>query len=184
MIVVCTKQSRAERARRALKLERLGCEILARSARNGMVPLDDLLDQLGRRNMTNVMVEGGGRVMGSFFDQKLADEARVFVSPTLTGGRKAPGPLNGAGDEEWPPPLAKDRVRVRQAGRDGNMCGTPSRSSLGRAFATDQATARPSRTRCMIRRSMPGPPPSIAARSGFFDESTTIRLPDTREIAS
>jgi diaminohydroxyphosphoribosylaminopyrimidine deaminase/5-amino-6-(5-phosphoribosylamino)uracil reductase len=118
VIVVCTKQSRAERARRASRLERLGCEILALPSKNGMVPLEELLDQLGRRNMTNVMVEGGGRLMGSFFDQKLADEARVFVSPTLAGGRKAPGALDGVGDEQWPPPLPKDRMQIRKVGRE------------------------------------------------------------------
>jgi diaminohydroxyphosphoribosylaminopyrimidine deaminase/5-amino-6-(5-phosphoribosylamino)uracil reductase len=118
VIVACTKRWRDERARRASRLERLGCEILALPSSNGPVPLNDFLDELGRRNMTNVMVEGGGRVMGSFFDQKLADEARVFVAPTLAGGRKAPGALDGVGAEEWPPPLPKGRVRVRKAGRD------------------------------------------------------------------
>lgn len=118
VIVACTKRSRDDRSRRASRLERLGCEILALPSGDGTVPLNDLLDELGRRNMTNVMVEGGGRVMGSFFDQKLADEARIFVAPTLAGGRKAPGALDGVGDEQWPPPLPKDRVRVRKAGRD------------------------------------------------------------------
>ena len=68
--------------------------------------------------MTNVMVEGGGRLMGSFYDQKLADEVRVFVSPTLAGGREAPGALDGVGDEQWPPPLPQDRVRIRKVGRE------------------------------------------------------------------
>lgn len=47
--------------------------------------------------MTNLMVEGGGAVLGAFLDAGLADEAGVFVAPRLIGGRAAKGPLAGVG---------------------------------------------------------------------------------------
>ena len=80
--------------------------------------LEALLDELGRRKMTNLLVEGGGRVVGSFFDQSLADEARVFVSPTLVGGGQAPGALEGAGREDWPTPSPGEQVQIRKVGGD------------------------------------------------------------------
>src|SRR5262249_28998026 len=45
----------------------------------------ELLAELGRRRMTNVLVEGGSALLGSFFDAGLVDEAHVFVAPKFLG---------------------------------------------------------------------------------------------------
>lgn len=63
----------------------------------GRVSLSVLCDELGRRRLTNVLVEGGAKLLGEFFDQKLVDEAYVFVAPKLIGGATAPSPLAGRG---------------------------------------------------------------------------------------
>ncbi|MFQ6048204.1 MAG: dihydrofolate reductase family protein [Phycisphaerae bacterium] len=47
--------------------------------------------------MCNVLVEGGGGLLGAFFDQRLADELVVFIAHRLIGGAAAPGPLGGRG---------------------------------------------------------------------------------------
>jgi len=54
-----------------------------------------LLEELGRRRMTNVLVEGGARVFGSFLDSGLVDEVHAFVAPTLIG--EGTGVMRGAG---------------------------------------------------------------------------------------
>jgi diaminohydroxyphosphoribosylaminopyrimidine deaminase/5-amino-6-(5-phosphoribosylamino)uracil reductase len=118
VIVACTRSSLRQRSQKAARLERAGCELLAVPSDRGLVRLAAVLDALGRRKMTSVMVEGGGRAMGSFFDQDLADEARVFVSPTLTGGREAPSALEGSGRDPWPGPLPEEATTVRKLGRD------------------------------------------------------------------
>jgi diaminohydroxyphosphoribosylaminopyrimidine deaminase/5-amino-6-(5-phosphoribosylamino)uracil reductase len=73
------------------------------------------LDEFGRRGMTNVMVEGGGRTLGAFHDAGLADEAVVFVAPHLIGGRDAVSPLSGIGPEllrRLPKPIDAKVCRV------------------------------------------------------------------------
>lgn len=81
------------------ELEGAGCRVLAvRGVKRG-VHLPSLLRQLHRMEMTNVLVEGGGAVLGSFFEQGLCDEGRVFVAPRLVGGEGAPGPLGGLGPD-------------------------------------------------------------------------------------
>lgn len=60
--------------------------------------IDDLLLELGRRRMTNVLVEGGSQLLGSFLDAKLADEIHAFIAPTIVGGT-GPGPVGGIGFE-------------------------------------------------------------------------------------
>jgi diaminohydroxyphosphoribosylaminopyrimidine deaminase/5-amino-6-(5-phosphoribosylamino)uracil reductase len=58
-----------------------------------------LLDELGRRRMTNVLVEGGANVLGSFFDARAVDEVHVFIAPKIVGGVAALGPVFGQGVE-------------------------------------------------------------------------------------
>ena len=42
--------------------------------------LEQLLEELGRRQMTNVLVEGGGQLLGSLFDARAVDEVHVFLA--------------------------------------------------------------------------------------------------------
>ncbi len=56
-----------------------------------------LLEELGRRGMTNVLVEGGGAILGAFADLDLIDEVHVFLGPKLIGGQAAPCPISGLG---------------------------------------------------------------------------------------
>ena len=52
--------------------------------------------------MTNLLVEGGGRVLGSFLDAGQVDEVDVYVAPILEGGdhRVHAGPGPGGGSDE------------------------------------------------------------------------------------
>jgi diaminohydroxyphosphoribosylaminopyrimidine deaminase/5-amino-6-(5-phosphoribosylamino)uracil reductase len=56
-----------------------------------------VLNELGRRRMTNVLVEGGSQLLGPFFDRQLIDEVHVFIAPKLLGGAGAKSPLAGTG---------------------------------------------------------------------------------------
>jgi len=56
-----------------------------------------VLAELGRRGMTNVLIEGGAAVLGAFADLDLIDEVQVFIGSKLIGGQAAPGPLSGIG---------------------------------------------------------------------------------------
>jgi diaminohydroxyphosphoribosylaminopyrimidine deaminase/5-amino-6-(5-phosphoribosylamino)uracil reductase len=55
------------------------------------------LEHLGRRRFTNVLVEGGATVLGSFLDEGEIDEVYAFIAPKLVGGSKAPSPMGGSG---------------------------------------------------------------------------------------
>ena len=82
--------------------------------------MSSLLQDLAKRGVTNLLVEGGGRTLGAFVDAGLADEARVFVAPRLMGGRGAPAALDGLG------PATMDRLpacRVERTERFGpDLC--------------------------------------------------------------
>jgi diaminohydroxyphosphoribosylaminopyrimidine deaminase/5-amino-6-(5-phosphoribosylamino)uracil reductase len=56
-----------------------------------------LLAELGQRRFTNVLVEGGAEVLGSFRDAGLIDEVHCFIAPKLIGGATAMSPMSGLG---------------------------------------------------------------------------------------
>jgi diaminohydroxyphosphoribosylaminopyrimidine deaminase/5-amino-6-(5-phosphoribosylamino)uracil reductase len=82
---------------RGAELRQRGCEVIELSAENGRPSVPALLCELGDRRMTNVLVEGGSRVLGSFHDAGLIDELHVYISPKVIGGDAAPAPVGGRG---------------------------------------------------------------------------------------
>lgn len=93
--VVCGDISR-NRAR-AAALRRKGVHVESLPNTNNRVDIEALLDLLGKHGATNVLVEGGGRVIGGFFEKQLGDEIHAYIAPLLIGGDRAPGPLRGRG---------------------------------------------------------------------------------------
>jgi diaminohydroxyphosphoribosylaminopyrimidine deaminase/5-amino-6-(5-phosphoribosylamino)uracil reductase len=49
-------------------------------------PLEDLLDELGRRDVLQLLVEGGPRLAHAFHAAGLVDQYVVYVAPALLGG--------------------------------------------------------------------------------------------------
>ena len=82
------------------RLREAGCEVLVCPGDTHAARLDALLAELGRRHMTNVLVEGGGRVLGSLLDARHVDEVHVFLAPKLVGGAAAASPVAGQGAAE------------------------------------------------------------------------------------
>ena len=76
-----------------------GCEVLTlRPDYEGKPDLQLLLDELGRRRWTNLLVEGGAGIFGKFFDRDAVDEVHLFVAPKLIGaGMYDKSPVAGRG---------------------------------------------------------------------------------------
>lgn len=49
-------------------------------------PLAGVLKNLGKRGMTNVLIEGGGEVLSQALDARLIDKVQLYLGPILTGG--------------------------------------------------------------------------------------------------
>ncbi len=77
-------------------LEKSGAKVLVMKGKGGDF-LKELLDNLGKSRITNLLIEGGGEVFGSFFDNSLVDEIRVFICPTVMGGANSTSPVAGLG---------------------------------------------------------------------------------------
>jgi len=103
---------------RCAALESAGCEVLRLGADSHQQRWLELLDELGRRRWTNVLVEGGGEVFGSLLATQTIDEVHVFVAPIMIGGATAPGPVAGSGIAKLVDALALGDFTSRNCGRD------------------------------------------------------------------
>ena len=59
--------------------------------------LTDAMEKLYRLGVENVLVEGGGRTIASFFKEGCVDRFTVFVGNMIIGGKDAPTPVDGDG---------------------------------------------------------------------------------------
>jgi len=63
-----------------------GVQILVCDGATHAERLGSLLDELGRRRMTNVLVEAGSRLLNTLFDIYAIDEVHAFTAPKDAGG--------------------------------------------------------------------------------------------------
>ncbi len=83
--------------KRKASLEERGVEILPLPLRRGRVSLPALVEHLGSRDITSLLVEGGAEVHGGFFHDKLVDKVYLFFAPKIIGGSRAVPAVGGIG---------------------------------------------------------------------------------------
>ena len=81
---------------RIARLEAAGCEVV-RFPDSERIPIVELLDLLGNRRITNLLLEGGGWVAGAFFDAGEVDAVDAYLAPILEGGDHSRTPARGLG---------------------------------------------------------------------------------------
>jgi diaminohydroxyphosphoribosylaminopyrimidine deaminase/5-amino-6-(5-phosphoribosylamino)uracil reductase len=100
-----------------------GAELLEFPAPDGRIDMADLLAVLGRREITSVMVEGGGLLLGSLFDAGLVDKVVAFIAPMVIGGGRAIMAVSGTGAERIADATRLERVSVEKLGDDVMVSG-------------------------------------------------------------
>jgi diaminohydroxyphosphoribosylaminopyrimidine deaminase / 5-amino-6-(5-phosphoribosylamino)uracil reductase len=115
VLVAVGKQAPSSNRR---QLQDAGCEVFECQGETHIDRLHSLLEELGRRRMTNVLVEGGGKVLGSLLDARQIDEVHVFIAPKLIGGSGAGAPFTGVGIVQMAYVLCIDTPVVENLGGD------------------------------------------------------------------
>lgn len=115
LLAVSDQISAADRQR----LTRPGVELIQTKLNGcGRIDIHHLLEQLGQRGMQSLMVEGGGQVLGSFFEAGAVDEVWAFIAPKIIGGQTAPGPIGGMGFGKLQDALELENIETQQLGSD------------------------------------------------------------------
>ena len=99
------------------RLQNAGAEVFVVHSTDHQQRIHEVLLELARRNCTNVLVEGGSRILGSLLDGQLIDEVYAFVAPKIIGGFLAPSPMAGNGLSQMNAALAFDG-EWRASGQD------------------------------------------------------------------
>ena len=99
-----------------------GIEVWQSGAADRKARMTDLLDDLGRRQFTNLLVEGGGEVLRSLFDLNEIDEIHVFVAPRTIGG-DGPSLFAGLSIQEIAAACSVLNPRIEQIGDDAYLSG-------------------------------------------------------------
>lgn len=83
-------------------------------------PLRAVLTELGRREVTSVLIEGGGEVLGEAFDRRLVDEVQFYLAPRLCGG---PHVIGGRGAGATAESIELADARYERIGDDLHVSG-------------------------------------------------------------
>ena len=125
--LIATTDAAPEDWREALRLRAVDVAVFpVDEAHDARVSLSALLEYLGReRGVVSLLVEGGGEVLGSFFDQRLINKVTAVVAPMIIGG-DAQTAVRGRGAERMRDVLRLNGMTVERLGDDMLVAGYPS----------------------------------------------------------
>ena len=114
-------------------LQEKGVEIMALPSRAGRVDLQALMRKLGEREMSAVLVEGGGTLNYGLLEAGLVDKLFLFIAPVLFGGQGSPTAFAGEGVASPGQAWTVEQVELKQFDRDLLLIGYPRkrRSEVG-----------------------------------------------------
>ena len=104
-------------------LEAQDVTVLVLPEAGGRVGLAPLLEELGRRRVQSLLVEGGAEVLGAFFDQNLVDKFYFFYAPKFLGGQEALSVIGGTGAGRLAEACQARDLSLRRVGPDLLVCG-------------------------------------------------------------
>lgn len=93
-------------------------KVLEVKEKSGQINLKDMLKRLARLEITNILVEGGGTLNGSLFDEGLVDKVMFFISPKIIGGKDAIGSVMGRGISRMDKAIKLKDLSLKRIGED------------------------------------------------------------------
>ncbi|MCK4905026.1 bifunctional diaminohydroxyphosphoribosylaminopyrimidine deaminase/5-amino-6-(5-phosphoribosylamino)uracil reductase RibD [bacterium] len=115
-IIIATTDKITKKKIRDLKQK--GVEIMVTPSKEGRVNLKKLMIELAKREITSILVEGGGTINASFIENALADKFVAFLSPMIIGGKNAISPIEGKGIEKIANAIRIRDLSTRKIGED------------------------------------------------------------------
>ena len=105
-------------------LRQAGAEILQLEPFDGQVPLKAVLQELGRRQINDVLVEAGPDFSGALLSLGLVDEWVIYMAAHLLGSQTR-GLVGGLGITQLSDRLPLEIMDIRAIGKDWKMTAKP-----------------------------------------------------------
>ena len=138
-VLVFTRVAEQERVE---PLRARGVTVIRVPAHGHRVSLPAVLEELGRREITRLLVEGGAEVAAAFVEHRLVDKFTLFVAPRLIGGREAVPVLGGRGCARVSEAWAVNIVGLDRVGEDIELTAYPRHDPLISPARKEAASAR------------------------------------------
>ena len=103
-------------------LKNLGAEII--TAGDTQVDLKILMRELAAREITSILLEGGGTLNFFMIRAGLVDKVMAFVAPKIIGGKNALTPVEGTGFEKLSDALELENLSAEKIGSDILISGS------------------------------------------------------------
>jgi diaminohydroxyphosphoribosylaminopyrimidine deaminase/5-amino-6-(5-phosphoribosylamino)uracil reductase len=107
-------------------LEKKGIKVLIVGSKKGKVDLAKLMKELGKSDVVNLLIEGGGEINASALASRLVDKVIFFLAPRIIGGREAPPAVGGRGIKKLSQAITLPELTVKKVGDDlmleGYLC--------------------------------------------------------------
>lgn len=117
-VIIVTLPSRAGQETQNRQILAQKAKILDVKEKGGQVNLKDMMKKLAQLEITNILVEGGGTLIGSLFDEGLVDKALFFISPKVIGGKEAISSVMGRGISRIDKATKLKDVKFARCGED------------------------------------------------------------------
>ena len=105
------------------ELEEVGAEVLQVKPWKTLVDLHEVMKELSRRQVTNILVEGGSTLLGAMFDGCMVDKVVAFIAPVIVGGQEAKSAVGGQGADRIGQALQLSNIRIEHCGKDVMVTG-------------------------------------------------------------
>jgi len=112
-------------SRRLKRIEQKGVSFLRCPKKEGRIDLGALMDRLGKRSITSLLLEGGATLMGAMIRERLVDKFCIFKAPKLLGASDGRPMALGPGPGRMDQSIALKDVQVRRFGEDLLITGYP-----------------------------------------------------------
>jgi diaminohydroxyphosphoribosylaminopyrimidine deaminase/5-amino-6-(5-phosphoribosylamino)uracil reductase len=116
-IIIATCNDSLKKAKIKI-LSSKGVTVVATPRKNGKVNLKILLRKLAKLEIMNILVEGGGRIVGSLFDEGLVDKVVFFIALKIIGGEEAISAVGGKGIGKISNVIRLKDVQIDRLGED------------------------------------------------------------------
>lgn len=106
-------------------IEATGAEVMSFPLYRDRVDVRALAAELGKRDVQTLLVEGGGVILGAFFDARLVDKVHAIIAPMIVGAVDAPMAVAGEGAARMAGALRLRETTVERLGDDILVVGYP-----------------------------------------------------------
>ena len=122
-IATCKHERNREKE---MVLKEAGCTLLSfapkkqeQEGENKMgIPLKELMEELGKRGVDSVLLEGGAELNASALKEGIVNRVQAYIAPTLFGGKEGKTPIGGMGVFQVEQGIHLKEVTMKKIGND------------------------------------------------------------------